>query len=63
MKGYNTLMRVLDCDCGQTLQAANDDDLTAQVRAHADESHPDLGMTDEQARDLVANRAYDASDS
>lgn len=56
-------MRVLDCDCGQTLQAANDDDLTTQVRAHADESHPEMGMTDEQARDLVANRAYDASDS
>ena len=63
VKGYNTPMRVLDCDCGQTLQAANDDDLTTQVRAHVDESHPEMGMTDEQVRDLVANRAYDASDS
>jgi predicted small metal-binding protein len=56
-------MRVLDCDCGQTLQAANDDDLTAAVRAHVDESHPDLEMSDEQVGELVAKRAYDASDS
>ena len=56
-------MRVLDCDCGQTLQAANDDDLITQVREHVDESHPDMEMTDEQVRELVANRAYDASDS
>ena len=56
-------MRVLDCDCGKTLQAANDDDLASQVRAHADASHPEMELTDEGARDLVADRAYDASDS
>jgi predicted small metal-binding protein len=54
-------MRVLDCDCGKTLQAANDDDLVTEVRRHADETHPDL--TDEQVRQLVADRAYEASDS
>jgi predicted small metal-binding protein len=56
-------MRVIDCECGQTLQAANDDDLAAQVRVHADESHPDMQLSDEQVRQLVADRAYDASDS
>jgi hypothetical protein len=56
-------MRVLDCDCGKTLQAANDDDLAVQVREHTDEAHPDMQLSDEQARELVANRAYDASDS
>jgi predicted small metal-binding protein len=56
-------MRVLDCDCGQTLQAGNDDDLVAQVRAHADEAHPDMELSDEQARQLVADQAYEASDS
>ena len=56
-------MRVLDCDCGQTLQAANDDDLTTQVRHHVDESHPDMEFTDDQVRELVASRAYEASDS
>jgi hypothetical protein len=56
-------MKVIDCDCGKTLQAANDEDLATEVRAHADESHPDAPLTDEQARDLVADRAYEASDS
>jgi hypothetical protein len=56
-------MRVLDCDCGQTLQAANDEDLAAAVREHTGEAHPDMELNDEQARELVADRAYEASDS
>jgi predicted small metal-binding protein len=56
-------MRVLDCDCGQTLQAANDDDLVAEVSSHVEQSHPDMELTEDQARQLVADRAYEASDS
>jgi hypothetical protein len=56
-------MRVIDCDCGKTLQAANDDDLAAAVRKHAEEAHPGEALSDEQARRLVADRAYEASDS
>jgi predicted small metal-binding protein len=56
-------MRVLDCDCGKTLQAGNDEDLASQVREHVAESHPDTELTDDQARELVADRAYEASDS
>jgi predicted small metal-binding protein len=56
-------MRVIDCDCGQTLQAGNDQDLAAQVRAHADEAHPELQLSEEQAGQLVADRAYEAADS
>ncbi len=56
-------MRVIDCDCGQTLQAGNDDDLVKETRAHVDEVHADLEMTDDQVRELVAARAYEASDS
>jgi hypothetical protein len=56
-------MKVIDCDCGKTLQAANDDDLATQVRDHVHESHADSELTDEQAHDLVADRAYEASDS
>ena len=63
MKGYTGVMRVLDCDCGQTLQAANDDDLAVAVREHAGEAHPDMELNDEQARQLVADRAYEATDS
>jgi hypothetical protein len=56
-------MRVIDCDCGRTLQAANDDDLTSMVRRHVDEEHPDMELSDDQARELVSSRAYEASDS
>ena len=56
-------MRVIDCECGQTLQAANDDDLAKAVREHVAQDHPDADMSDEQAEQLVASQAYDAGDS
>jgi hypothetical protein len=56
-------MRVIDCDCGQTLQAGNDEDLVSAVRAHVDADHSDMAMTDDQVRELVSARAYEASDS
>ena len=56
-------MRVIDCDCGATLQAANDDDLANRVREHVDEAHPEMQLDDEQARGMVAEKAYSASDS
>ena len=56
-------MRVLDCDCGQTLQAANDDELVGAARRHVDEAHPDMEMSDDQLREMVSQQAYDATDS
>jgi predicted small metal-binding protein len=56
-------MRVIDCNCGVTLQAANDDDLAARVREHVDEAHKDMQLDDEQVRGMVAEQAYTASDS
>jgi predicted small metal-binding protein len=56
-------MRVIDCDCGKTLQAANDEDLTEVVREHAAEDHPDMELSEEQARQMVSARAYDAQDA
>lgn len=56
-------MRVIDCECGRTLQAANDDDLQKAAREHVDRDHPDMQLTDEQVRDLVSERAYEATDS
>jgi len=63
VKGYLQTMKVIDCDCGRTLQAANDDDLAKQTRAHVDEEHPDLDMSDDQVREFVASKAYEATDS
>jgi Protein of unknown function (DUF1059) len=56
-------MRVIDCDCGKTLKAANDDDLAGAVRDHVAEDHPDMQLSDEQVTELVAERAYDAQDA
>jgi predicted small metal-binding protein len=56
-------MRVIDCDCGETLQAANDDDLFQATRRHVDEAHSDLDMSDDQVRELISSKAYEASDS
>jgi hypothetical protein len=56
-------MRVIDCECGKTLQAANDKDLADAVRDHVSEEHPDMGMSDEQVQELVSSQAYDAEDA
>ncbi|HEY1359170.1 MAG TPA: hypothetical protein VGF21_12775 [Thermoleophilaceae bacterium] len=56
-------MRVIDCECGQTLQAANDDDLVKVTRDHVNEAHPDMELDDEGVRNLVADQAYEAADA
>jgi predicted small metal-binding protein len=56
-------MRMLDCDCGQTLQAATDDELFRVAREHVDQEHPDMQLSDEDVRSLVDEKAYEASDS
>jgi predicted small metal-binding protein len=56
-------MRVIDCECGHTLQAANDDDLVKVAREHMGEKHPDMELDDEGVRKLVADQAYEATDA
>ena len=56
-------MRVIDCECGKTLQAANDEDLVDAVRDHVAEDHPDMELSDEQVREMVSAQAYDADDA
>ena len=56
-------MRVIDCDCGVTLQAANDDELANCVREHVESEHSDMQLDDEQLRGMVEEKAYSAMDS
>jgi uncharacterized protein DUF1059 len=56
-------MRVIDCDCGVTLQAANDDELAGAVLEHVESDHPDMQVDDAGAREMVAAKAYSATDS
>ena len=57
-------MRVIDCnECGATLKAANDEELAGELSKHMKSEHSDVEWGDEQAAELVANQAYDATDS
>jgi hypothetical protein len=52
-------MRVIDLDTGDTLQAANDDDLRKAVAGfYADRNEP---MSEDDIAQLVERRAYDAT--
>ena len=57
-------MRVIECNtCGETLAAANDEELLRRMSAHAQDEHSSSDFDEEQARELIASEAYDASDS
>lgn len=57
-------MRVMECNiCGETLAAANDDELELRLRRHSEAEHPAAGYDEDKARELIASEAYDASDS
>jgi predicted small metal-binding protein len=56
-------MRVIECnECGETISAANDDELTRNLAAHLASEHGEEPDEDEVA-DLVHEQAYDATDS
>jgi hypothetical protein len=52
-------MRVIDLDTGDTVQAANDDDLFNVVRQQISEDE----MSDDEVRRLIEEKAYSATDS
>ena len=56
-------MRVIDCACGATLKAANDEELAGQVREHLADAHDDTGKSDQDLREFVSANAYDATDA
>ncbi len=56
-------MRVVDCDCGAIIQAANDEELVRNVQRHTEEQHPDQPLDEEAARRLVTEQAYSAMDA
>lgn len=57
-------MRVIECNfCGEPLSAANDADLVGALRSHIESQHTEADMDEGQLRDMVANGAYDATDS
>ena len=55
--------RLLDCPCGLTLTGTDDEDLFRKGRAHADEHHPNDGITDDFIREHVRTNARDAENA
>ena len=56
--------RVIECNiCGEPLSAATDDERVSQVQRHSASEHPDSGMDEEQAREMISREAYDAGDA
>ena len=50
-------MRALHCVCGARPAARNDEELVQKVLEHARDEHPQMGLTEEQARQMVASQA------
>jgi hypothetical protein len=59
MKRKGGYMRALDCDCGQHLEAADDEKLLDIAQAHVSREHPEMHLGAEQVHELVAAKAYD----
>jgi predicted small metal-binding protein len=56
-------MRVIECnECGETISAANDEELAAHLAEHLRSEHGEEPDAEEVA-DLVHEQAYDAMDS
>ena len=51
-------MRAMDCSCGHHMEAANDEELFEQARAHVDDDHPEMDLSDEELHDILARGAY-----
>jgi predicted small metal-binding protein len=56
-------MRVIECnECGDTISAANDEELATHLAEHMRSEHGEVLDADE-VEDLVHEQAYDATDS
>jgi hypothetical protein len=56
-------MRELHCTCGNYVVADNDERLVYKVLEHSREVHPEVDLTEEQAREMVAAGASDREDA
>ena len=56
-------MRVIECDtCGETISAADDDELAGRLKDHMENEH-DEEISEDDAHQTVDHGAYDAMDS
>jgi hypothetical protein len=58
-KAEGGYMRAIDCDCGRHLEATNDQKLFDKAQKHVSRDHPEMQLSAEQVREIVAEKAYD----
>jgi predicted small metal-binding protein len=56
-------MRAFDCDCGKQLEAPDDEQLYNRVWEHIEQTHYDRGLSNDEIRDLVSEKAYTRDDA
>ena len=56
-------MRELHCACGNRVVAQNNEELTREVLTHAHEVHPEMDLTEGQAREMVASQASNTEEA
>jgi predicted small metal-binding protein len=56
-------MRVIECnECGETVSAADDEELVSRLSEHLASEH-DIETEEDEVTDLVHEQAYDATDA
>jgi predicted small metal-binding protein len=50
--------KVINCECGEVVRAANDDELVQKVEQHVDQAHPEL--VGKMSRDDILAMAEEA---
>lgn len=56
-------MRVVECDvCGETVTAADEEELVGRLKEHLEEEH-DQRPDEDEVRQTIDREAYDAMDS
>lgn len=51
------MSKVVNCPCGATVKGATDDELVANVQAHAREIHDGMAVSREQALEMAKPEA------
>lgn len=52
-------MRTMTCECGHRLVGHDDEELVRQGRDHIQMIHPDMKLSDEELRTMIAANARD----
>ena len=52
-------MRALAYDCGQHLEASDDQKLFGEAQKHMNRDHPEMQLSDKRVRETVTEKAYD----